>query len=90
MARKTEEQQARAMAFRARDILVHQRTQLINSLRGLLAEFGVVAPLGRANIKILCDELHDPRSTLPDEVIEVGQLMLDQIDRCQNKAKALE
>ena len=90
VAHKTEEQQARAMAFRARDVLVHQRTQLINSLRGLLAEFGVVAPLGRANIKILCDELHDPRSTLPAEVIEVGQLMLDQIDRCQDKAKALE
>jgi len=35
VAHKTEEQQARAMAFRARDVLVHQRTQLINSLRGL-------------------------------------------------------
>jgi transposase len=31
---KTEEQQARAMLFRTRDLLVRQRTQLINALRG--------------------------------------------------------
>jgi len=90
VAPKTAEQQARAMAFRARDVLVHQRTQLINSLRGLLAEFGIVAPHGRANVERLCDELHDPNSILPDDVVEVGQIMLDQIDRCQDKVNILE
>lgn len=39
----SEEQQARAMLFRTRDLLVRQRTQLINALRGHLAEHGVVA-----------------------------------------------
>lgn len=34
VAVKTEEQQARAMLFRTRDLLVRQRTQLINALRG--------------------------------------------------------
>ncbi|RWK70837.1 transposase [Mesorhizobium sp. M2D.F.Ca.ET.178.01.1.1] len=33
VAVKSEEQQARAMIFRARDLLVRQRTQLINALR---------------------------------------------------------
>jgi transposase len=41
---KTEEQQARSSVFRTRDHLVKQRTQLINALRGHLAEHGVVAP----------------------------------------------
>ena len=43
VAVKTEAQQARAMMFRARDLLVRQRTQLSNALRGHLAEYGVVA-----------------------------------------------
>jgi transposase len=43
---KTEAQQARAMLFRTRDMLVRQRTQTINALRGHLAEHGVVAPQG--------------------------------------------
>ena len=46
VAVKTEEHQARAMLFRTRDLLVRQRTQLINALRGHLAEHGVVAPQG--------------------------------------------
>jgi transposase len=44
VAVKTAEQQARAMLFRTRDLLVRQRTQLINALRGQLSEHGVVAP----------------------------------------------
>ena len=35
------------MVFRARDMLVRQRTQIINALRGHLAEFGLVVPRGR-------------------------------------------
>jgi transposase len=38
---KSEEQQASAAVFRARDLLVRQRTQLLNALRGLLAEHGI-------------------------------------------------
>ncbi len=48
VAVKTQEQQARAMLFRARDLLVRQRTQLINAPRGHLAGHGVVAPQGPA------------------------------------------
>jgi transposase len=49
VAVKTAEQQARAMLFRTRDLLVRQRTQLINALRGQLSEHGVVAPQGPAS-----------------------------------------
>jgi transposase len=50
VAIKTEEQQARAMLFRIRDLLVRQRTQLINALRGHLAEHGIVALQGSTNV----------------------------------------
>ena len=43
---KSEEQQAAGVVFRARDLLVRQRTQIINALRGHLAEYGWVAPKG--------------------------------------------
>ena len=61
VAVKTEEQQARAMLFRTRDLLVRQRTQLINALRGHLAEHGVVAPQGPTNMKVLAEAIERKR-----------------------------
>ena len=43
---KSEAQQAMLLIHRARDLLVRQRTSLINALRAHLAEFGVVMPKG--------------------------------------------
>jgi transposase len=44
---KTVEQQADAVTHKARQILIKQRTMAMNSLRSLLAEFGIVVPRGR-------------------------------------------
>ena len=81
VAVKTEEQQAQAMLFRTRDHLVRQRTQAINALRGHLAEFGVVAPQGPAQVSRLADVLEDTDSGLPEKVVELGIVMLEQIGR---------
>lgn len=78
------------MIFRTREILVMQRTQLINSLRGLLEEFGVIAPTGRANIEKLCEQVHEPDSPPSDNAVEVGQVMLEQINLCQDKIEHVE
>ena len=43
---KSAEQQSGLMLHRTRELLVRQRTALINSLRGQLAEFGLIAPKG--------------------------------------------
>ena len=43
---KSVDQQAALSLHRARDLLVRQRTQLVNMIRGLLAEFGVNIPRG--------------------------------------------
>jgi len=80
VAVKTEEQQARAMLFRTRQIFVGQRTQLINALRGHLAEHGLVAARGPAHLKRLADAIADDDTGLPDEVRELGQMYLEQID----------
>ncbi len=61
VAVKGEEQQARAMLFHTRDLLVRQRTQTINALRGHLAEFGVVAPQGVAHVGRLALALQGTR-----------------------------
>jgi len=45
MPPKSEEQQARAVLFRARERLVHQRTELSNALRAVLYEYGHANPL---------------------------------------------
>jgi transposase len=79
VAVKSEAQQARAMLFRTRDLLVRQRTQLINALRGHLAEHGVVAAQGPAHVKRLADAIADDTSRLPPTVRELGQLFLEQI-----------
>ncbi len=51
MAVNTEDQQAVLSLHRLRDQLVKVRTMQMNSLRGLLVEFGEVMPKGRAALK---------------------------------------
>ena len=50
---KSAEQQGRLMLHRTRDLLMRQRTQVINALRAHLAELGIVAAQGREGIKEL-------------------------------------
>ena len=90
VAVKTEAQQAQGMLFRTRDLLVRQRTQAINALRGHLAEFGVVAPQGRARIEQLAQVLEDRDSALPEAVVELGKLLLGQIDELDEKIEGFD
>jgi transposase len=57
---KTPEQQSAMMLHRVRLILNRQRTRLSNALRAHLAEFGIVAPIGRNGIDQLLDVIADP------------------------------
>ena len=50
---KSTEQQGRLMLHRARDLLMRQRTQVINAMRAHLAELGIVAAQGRDGVKEL-------------------------------------
>ena len=90
VAVKTEEQQARSMIFRTRDLLVRQRTQLINALRGHLAEHGVVAAQGEANLQPLANVVNDIESSLLPIVRDLGRLYLEQIDLLAEKIAEIE
>ena len=76
---KSEEQQARSMVFKTRDLLVRQRNALINALRGHLMEYGIIAPAGRTFVKRLEAQIEAPESDLPPGVIELCRLHLEQI-----------
>ncbi|MBV9776236.1 MAG: IS110 family transposase [Acetobacteraceae bacterium] len=47
---KSAEQQAALLLHRTRDLLVRQRTMLVNAVRGHMAEFGIVAPQGAKRV----------------------------------------
>jgi transposase len=57
---KSAEQQANAMIYKVRELLVRQRTQLINALRGHLAEMGIVAAKGVGKLDDLVAIVRDP------------------------------
>ena len=54
---KSAAQQAAAMLLSVRELLVRQRTQLVNAMRGHAAEMGVVAPLGEKGLAELRTEI---------------------------------
>ncbi len=79
VAPKSEKQQAAAMAYRTRDLLVRQRTQTINALRAHLAEYGVVAPTGAAHVGRLAAIIEGGGSGLPEAVTALGRMLVAQI-----------
>ena len=74
---KSEEQQANGIVFRARDLLVRQRTQSVNALRGHLMEYGYVFPKGITHIETLVAVVEDLQSALPDSVRVILKLLVD-------------
>src|SRR4029453_575362 len=56
---KTSEQQACLMLHRARHLFIRQQTAVINSIRAYLAEFGIVAPVGRRGVEQLLEVVAD-------------------------------
>jgi len=91
---KTEDQQARAMLFRGRERLVHQRTELVNALRAVLYEYGHVFPAGIGHLKRIEALVEDPACDLPVLVVAECRDLLAQIaektDRIDAKRKALK
>ena len=76
---KSAEQQSRAILFRGRERLVHQRTELVNALRACLYEYGHVVPQGIQQIHRIAEILKAPNSDLPDLMREECRDLLDQI-----------
>jgi transposase len=91
VAIKSEEQQASALVFRTRDLLVRQRTQLINAIRGHLTEYGWVAPKGPSHITLLSDMLDgEMGSSLPDAATTMFRTMLSLLKELNCKIDELD
>lgn len=94
VAPKTAEQQAKAVVFRGRERLVHQRTELVNALRAMLYECGHVFPAGIAHLKRVEVLVEDPACDLPALVIAECRDLLAQIaektERIDAKTKKLK
>jgi transposase len=92
---KTEAQQADAMLLGVRELLVRQRTQLVNALRGHASEFGIIAARGIERVEPLLERIAQcaalPCAALPaparqalgviGEEIARLDLRLDELDR---------
>ena len=59
VAMKSREQQASLALHRTRELLVKERTQLVNMIRGLLAEFGIVIPRGLERAMAMARQILD-------------------------------
>jgi transposase len=91
VAIKSEEQQAQALVFRTRDLFVRQRTQLINALRGQMAEYGWVAPQGRGHVATLADLLDDGAgASLPQAAVAMLKVMLTVVGDLDDRIAELD
>lgn len=88
---KSAEQQSALMLHRTRDLLIGQRTQLINALRSHMAELGLVAARGREGVArlmvIVADEGED---RLPPLARVACQMIAAQLADVQNQIGVLE
>jgi transposase len=60
---KTPEQQSCLMLHRTRQLFIRQQTSVINAIRAHMAEFGIVAPVGRKGVEALL-EVGSPASLI--------------------------
>jgi transposase len=91
VAIKSEAQQASALVFRTRDLMVRQRTQTINALRGHMAEYGWVAPKGPSHVALLGDLLEDSLgASLPTAARSMFQMMLGMLEELNARIAELD
>ncbi len=80
VAIKSEEQQGVLFLHRARDLIVRQRTQLSNMLRGLLGEFGIVIVQGIGSaIKFAKGVLDGDKPGIPEVAVDVLDNLSNQL-----------
>jgi transposase len=88
---KSAEQQAAAMLLSVRELLVRQRTQLVNAMRGHAAEMGIVAALGEKGLA----ELRSAIAAADDSVVPAAAkqaiaLLGREVWRIETRLKAID
>ena len=82
---KSAERQAALLDHKTREFLVRQRTQLVNTIRAHLSEFGIVVAKGIHNV----DRLLEASSELPDAARPAIDLLAEQLRETQEKIDAV-
>jgi transposase len=77
---KSPDQQSVMVLHRTRSILVRQRTQLSNAIRGHMSEFGVVAPIGRNGLQALKEIVAAGDIRVPEEARACLLMLFDQLE----------
>lgn len=90
VAVKDEEQQANGVVFRARDVLVRQRTQCINALRGHLTEYGWIVPRGPAHVATLIGQIEDPNCSLPESARSIFRVLITTLTSLEENIAVLD
>ena len=88
---KTPDQQACLMLHRTRHLFIRQQTALINAIRAHLAEFGIVAPVGRNGVEELLDVVADPDDErVPEIARECLEALGHQLRRLKGQILAFD
>jgi transposase len=88
---KSAGQQSRLMLHRTRDLLMRQRTQVINALRAHLAELGIVAAQGITGLKELLKIIaHEQEARLPVEAHASLIVLAAQLQAVQTTIGSIE
>jgi len=88
---KTEAQQAAAGVHKTRELLVKQSTMIINHLRGMMAEFGIVVAEGRQHAAELVAILLDPADTrIPAPLHQTLRVMADLWAGIERKLQGID
>jgi len=77
---KSEKQQAILCQHRAREMMVGQRTQLSNAIRGLVGEFGITIRKGLESIRLFAEDIEtDNKPDLPEVARSVITSLCQQL-----------
>ena len=86
---KSAQRQAELMVLRTRELLIGQRTQLVNALRGHATEFGVIAGKGIENVDKLL-ELIAEDSSIPPVARDVLTMLGAEIERLDTRLNEID
>ncbi|WP_010518266.1 IS110 family RNA-guided transposase [Komagataeibacter oboediens] len=86
---KNEEQQSLLSLHSTRTLLVKQQTMLVNALRALAAEFGLIVPLGNSRLPELLAKIETSLS-LPDTMKKTVSLLFEHSGKLDESIKCLE
>jgi transposase len=87
---KSEVQQAARVVQRTHELLSRQRVTLINAVRGHLAEFGILAPVGPQHMGRLIERVADPNTPIPAMAREALNVLIDQLVQLGQRIDRLE